>query len=62
VDHLPESGFDLADQVGTDVRTLGEDATAQTGEDRDQRAAEGQANQRFDAVLKVNRAALEEGV
>jgi hypothetical protein len=30
------TGFDLADQVGANVCTLGEDATAKTGEDRDQ--------------------------
>ncbi len=39
------AGFDLAHQVGTDVGTLGEDAAAQTREDRDQRGTEGQADQ-----------------
>ena len=42
---LGDAGLDLADQVGTDVRTLGEDAAAEAGEDRDQRRAEGQADQ-----------------
>ena len=34
---LGNPGFDLAHQVGADVSTLGEDATAESGEDRDQR-------------------------
>ena len=34
---LGNSGLDLADQVGADVGGLGEDAAAETGEDRDQR-------------------------
>ncbi len=37
---LGDSGLDLADQVGADVGGLGEDAAAETGEDRDQRGAE----------------------
>ena len=36
----------LPDEVGADVGALGEDAAAETGEDRDQRAAEGEADQR----------------
>ena len=32
---LGNSGLDLADQVGADVGGLGEDAAAETGEDRD---------------------------
>jgi hypothetical protein len=47
------TGFDLADQVGANVCALGEDAAAETGEDRDQRSAERQTDQRFNAVLKV---------
>ena len=43
---LGDAGFDLADEVGADVRALGEDAAAQTREDRDQRAAEGEADER----------------
>jgi hypothetical protein len=35
--------FDLAHHVAADVRTLGEDAAAETGEDRDQRSAEDSA-------------------
>ncbi len=40
--------FHLADQIGTDIGGLGEDAAAQTREDRDQRGAEGQRHQRVD--------------
>ena len=40
------AGFDLADQVGADVGALGEDAAAESREDRDQRRAERQADQR----------------
>ena len=40
--------FDLADHVAADVRTLGEDAAAETGEDRDQRSAEAERHQRID--------------
>ena len=43
---LGNAGFDLAHQVGADVGALGEDAAAQSREDRDQRGAEGQADQR----------------
>ena len=42
------AGFDLAHHVAADVRTLGEDAAAETGEDRDQRGAEGKRHQRVD--------------
>ena len=40
------AGFDLADQVRADVGALGENAAAQARENRDQRTAEGQADQR----------------
>ena len=39
--------LDLAHHVAADIGALGEDAAAQTGEDRDQRSAEAEANQRF---------------
>ena len=42
------AGFDLAHHVAADVGTLGEDAAAETGEDRDERSAEGKRNQRVD--------------
>ena len=45
---LGDSGLDLADQVGADVGGLGEDAAAETREDRDQRGAEGEGDQRVD--------------
>ena len=43
---LRNAGLDLADEIGADVRALGEDAAAKTGEDRDQRGAEAKRNQR----------------
>ena len=45
---LGNSGLDLADEVAADVGTLGEDAAAETGEDRDQRGAEAERHQRVD--------------
>ena len=50
------AGFDLADEVAADVRTLGEDAAAETGEDRDQRGAEAERDQRVDDRAAVGRA------
>ena len=44
---LGNAGLDLADQVRAHVRTLGKDAAAQARKNRDQRAAEGQADQRM---------------
>ena len=48
---LGDPRLDLADQVGADVGGLGEDAAAEAGEDRDQRAAEAEADQRVDGLL-----------
>ena len=48
---LRNAGLDLAHEVGADVGALGEDAAAQPREDRDQRAAEGEAHQRLDRVM-----------
>ena len=45
---LGDAGLDLADKVAADVGALGEDAAAETGEDRDQRGAEAQRHQRID--------------
>ena len=42
------AGFDLAHHVAADIGTLGEDAAAETGEDRDQRGAEAEGHQRID--------------
>ena len=47
------SCFDLAHEIGADVRALGEDAAAEAREDRDQRAAEGEADQRMQRVVGV---------
>ncbi len=43
---LGNARLDLADEVGADVGALREDAAAEPGEDRDQRAAEGEADER----------------
>ena len=45
---LGNAGLDLADQIAADVGALGEDAAAETGEDRDQRGAEAERDQRVD--------------
>ena len=42
------AGFDLADQIATDVSTLGEDAAAKTGKDRDQRGTEAERDDGID--------------
>ena len=47
---LGNAGLDLADEIGADVRALGEDAAAKTGEDRDQRGAEAERDQRVDRL------------
>src|SRR5262249_7103694 len=44
-----------ADEVAADVSTLGEDAAAETGEDRDQRGAEAERDQRVDDGAAVGR-------
>ena len=49
------AGFDLADQIAADVGALGEDAAAETGEDRDQRGAEAERDQRVDHGAVVRR-------
>ena len=43
---LGDARLDLADEVGADVGGLREDAAAEAREDRDQRAAEGEADER----------------
>ena len=49
------AGLDLADEIAADVGALGEDAAAETGEDRDQRGAEAERDQRVDdgAVVRA---------
>ena len=49
---LGNAGFDLADEVRADVGALGEDAAAESREDRDQRAAEREADQRVQRLLR----------
>ena len=55
---LGNAGLDLADEVGADVGALGEDAAAETGEDRDQRGAEAERDERVDHFA-VRRAVAE---
>ena len=50
---LGDSGLDLADQVGADVGGLGEDAAAETREDRNQRGAEGERDQRVTTMRSL---------
>ena len=50
---LGDVGLDLADQVGADVGALGEDAAAQAREDGDQRAAEGESDQRVGLLVAL---------
>ena len=45
---LGDAGLDLADEVGADVGGLRVDAAAEPGEDRDQRASEGEADEVVD--------------
>ena len=49
-----DAGFHLAHQVGADVGTLGEDAAAQTGEDRNQRGTETKRHQGLDQVAAAD--------
>ncbi len=48
---LGDPRLNLADEVGADVGGLGEDAAAEPGEDRDERAAEAEADERVDRLL-----------
>ena len=52
---LGNAGLDLADEVAADVGALGEDAAAETGEDRDQRGAEAERHQRVDDGAVIGR-------
>jgi hypothetical protein len=51
---LGNAGFHLAHQVGADVGALGEDAAAESGEDRDQGGTETKADQRVDDVFQLD--------
>ena len=52
---LGNAGLDLADEVAAHVRPLGEDAAAETREDRDQRRAEAECHERVDDGAVVGR-------
>ena len=58
---LGNSGLDLADEVGADVGGLGEDAAAETGEDRYERGAEREGGKRGDDRAVVRRIAAGAG-
>ncbi len=45
--------FDLADEIRADVRTLGEDAAAESREDRDERAAERETHQCMKRIFQA---------
>ncbi len=47
---LGDAGLDLADEVGADVGTLGEDAAPEPREDRDQRPAEAEPDERLERL------------
>ena len=60
---LGDARLDLPDEVGADVGRLREDAAAEAREDRDQRAAEGEADQVVDRrALRVVEAVREDRV
>ena len=50
---LGDARLDLADEVGADVGGLREDAAAESREDRDQRAAEAEPDERVDGRLRA---------
>ena len=49
------AGFDFADEIAADVGALGEDAAAETGEDRDQRGTEAERDNGVDHGAVVRR-------
>ena len=58
---LGNAGFDLADEIGADIGALGENAAAETGEDRNQRCAETERDQRVDRLAALRRMAERPG-
>ncbi len=48
-----DSRFDLADEIGADIRAFGENAAAETGEDRNQRGAETERDKRINRFAAV---------
>ena len=57
---LGDAGLDLAHQVGTHVRALGEDATAEPREDRDEGAAEAETHQGVQGLLHLQAHAVDQ--
>ena len=49
---LWDAGLDLADQIATDIGTLGENAAAETGKDRDQRGTKAERDERVDDLAR----------
>ena len=49
---LGNPGLHLADQIGANVCTLGENAATEPGKDRNQRRAKCQADQRPDRIMQ----------
>jgi len=50
-----DAGFDLADHVSADIRTLGEDTAAKAGKDRNQRCTEAERDKRFKNMAQARR-------
>ena len=59
---LGDARLDLSDQVRAHVGALGENSAAQPREDRDQRAAEGQAHERMQHVARFHAGAVQHQV
>ena len=59
---LGDARLELADEVGADVGALGEDAAAEPGEDRDQRAAEAEPDEGAHRVLLADTAGAQHAV
>ncbi len=57
-----DAGLDLADQVGTDVSTLGEDTAAESCEDRNQRTAECETHERVHGIIRAGAHASEDHI
>ena len=59
---LGDAGFHLADQVGAYVRALGEDAASQPGKNRNEGAAETQADQGMENGVGFRAQVLQQGI
>ena len=58
---LRNPGFDLANEIGADIGALGENTAAETGEDRDERGAKTERDQRVDRLAAIRRMAERPG-